>query len=75
MVGVIDCDNNYQAIYINGVPATENNAFTYNMTANNSNFHAGVNNNLEINAIIDDVRVWNRRLTSEEIAQLYADTN
>ena len=63
-------DGSYLRIYKNGVFVTQT-AQTHNSLTSGP-FYIGNTNNYFFNGKIDDVRIYNRALSAQEVAQLYA---
>jgi len=70
LVGTYDCSQ--QKIYINGVEKGSSDV-TGDLTTNSDSFRVGIagNTNYPLNGTIDEVAIYNRALTPEEINQHY----
>lgn len=73
VVGVFDRTNTTMILYVDGVQATST-IIDNTLAANGGTFRVGTqwDNTEPFGGAVDDVRVFNRTLTPEEVAQLYA---
>ena len=79
VVGVYDKALGVIKIYVNGIPGTSDTySSNINITANSRNIIGSIGNNPSQyywNGLIDDVRIYNRALSADEISALYSAGN
>jgi hypothetical protein len=68
VVGTYDSSTNLTKIYINGTLMATYDSFTGPLATASDDLYVG---DEDLNATIDEVRVWNRSLTADEIKELY----